>query len=232
MRRPGSTRSTKQRAKHHSRSHILHARCTHISASHMILCVCPRCIWPRFVVRLMFPSISATMSATLQLLPLHQASAAKYATRDTRHATRDTRHTTHDTRHAANSTQHTKHSTQHTTHTAKLEEVHFCRPLKARLLIDERLFTNSQRISCRNLATVNDTTNTSSFSHHEHRTSTDKSHRRNDGEKFASHVVGTDVCLPGRVGVESPPGAVSASSIAAFRASQTRSKPALKSVFF
>ena len=135
-------------------------------------------------------------------------------TRDMRHATRDIRHTTHDTRHAAHSTQHTKHSTQHTTHTAKLEEVHFCRPLKARLLIDERLFTNSQRIICRNLATVNDTTNTSSFSHHEHRTSTDKSYHRNDGEKFASHVVGTDVCLPGRVGVESPPGAVSASSIA------------------
>ena len=84
----------------------------------------------------------------------------------------------------------------------------------ARLLIDERLFTNSQRIICHNLATVNDTTNTSSFGHHDHRTSPDKSYRRNDGEKCASHVVGIDVCLPGRVGAESPLGAVSASSIA------------------
>ena len=122
-------------------------------------------------------------------------------TRDMRHVTRNTRHTTHDTR-----TQHTKHSTQHTTHAAKLEEVRFCRPLIARLLIDERLFTNSLRIICHNLATVNDTTNTSSFSHHDHRTSTDKSYRRNDGEKCASHVVGIDVCLPGRVGAESLPG--------------------------
>ena len=119
MRRPGSTRSTKQRAKHHSRSHILHARCTHISASDMILCFCPRCIWPRFVVRLMFPSISATMSATLQVLPLHHGSAATHATRDTRHATRDTRHTTRDTRHTTQDTRHTRYSTQHTAHNTR-----------------------------------------------------------------------------------------------------------------
>ena len=153
-------------------------------------------------------------------------------TRDTRHTTRDTRHTTHDTRHTTHDTRHTTHDTQHTTHTAKLEEVHFCRPSKARLLIDERLFTNSQRIICHNLATVNDTTNTSSFSHHDHRNSTDKSYRRNDGEKFASHVVGTDVCLPGRVGASLPWGPFLRPRLQKpFRASQTRSKPALKSFF-
>ena len=157
----------------------------------------------------------------------------RHATRDTRHATRDTRHATRDTRHTTHDTRHTARSTQHAAHTAKLEEVRFCRPLTARLLIDGRLFTNSQRIICHNLATVNDTTNTSSFGHHDHRTSTDKSYRRNDGEKCASHVVGNDVCLPRRVGAESRhKGPFLRPRLQKpFRASQTRSKPALKSVF-